>query len=401
LLLIVVSVALACGGLPEGPATPLAAVAPVAVADATEDAGTAGPATPREIALEPEPPAPPTLAMHRFAALVPGEQASLYDVGSRLILRAGNRLFTLSPGAMHRERELERALSRQGQLWFGAIGGDYPDALVADELVHPAGKDLPRRRYVRLRHGRAVEIAQAQDDPWHAEANLAYQLVALPSGRFLAVLPIYSFEAGTLQWLDFVAGPKGALEEALAGPGNGTGPSPSFIHGDDGALTMARIDYEKEVPLVTWPKGAGTPTRATVSIQEGERAKAHFRTTGGATLLVSDKAVYTAQADGSWRREEVLGDVTDAWPLPDGGALLATSQGPLVRDARGATARASWPRVTIEGRSLEARLAYAQSTKAAGFWAIAADGLGLFHDRAPTEVMDAGRADAARHGRPE
>jgi hypothetical protein len=392
-LLLVPAVAIACGGPAQAPTAPLP---PVVIATTTPEAAPVP--TPHEIAAELPPAEPPVVPLQRFAALVPGERADLYDVGSRLILRAGNRLFSLSPGQMRRERDLERALSDHGELRFGAIGGEYPDALVADQLIPARGENaLPRRRYVRVRRGGVTEIARAPDDAWAGQASQASEMVSLPGGRIVAVLPFYSGE-WTMWWLEFVGGAKGAIEETLEVPDRLS--SASFMRNPDGSRTMAGLALDgTSAPLLTWAKGARQPTRTTVTLQDGERPEALLRTTLGKAVLRTEKALYV-EAEGGWKREAIAEDLTQAWPLPDGGVLMVTTAGPVVRDAQGVTTRASWPSVTVEGRKVRARFASARSTPAVGFWAIAADGLGLFHDRAPGRLVDVAAPDAGASNGP-
>ena len=44
-------------------------------------------------------------------------------------------------------------------------------------------------------------------------------------------------------------------------------------------------------------------------------------------------------------------------------------------------------RQEIEGRQLEVSFTQALCTRESGFWAIARDGAGLYHDRAPHEIV--------------
>jgi hypothetical protein len=356
--------------------------------------------SPVEVAPAPEPRVaelPPALALHRFAALVSGEAARIYPVRGRLLMRAGDRLFSLAHGDMHREEELELALAGpDGHLDVGSIGGRYPDELFADRRVAAKGADPFVRQYVRLAHGKAIEIGRARHEAHMAAISaLSNEIADIGGGRMIARVQIELAEADVAGWLEMVPAPAGASEQAPYGFKNLALPSFALVARADGSVVVPWPQSANQTRLLSW-SGAAQVAETPIVIPD-ERVLGMFESSSGVLFLHTSAGLYE-QVSGTWRRDEDA--VDDAWPMIDGAVLFSRDDRPWVRSATGAVAQASWPTATIEGRSLAVRIADARCTREAGFWAFAADGLGLFHDRPPPALIDVAKLPSrarARH----
>ncbi len=338
---------------------------------------TVPPPVPMAASLPEEAPAP--LPVHRFAAFEPGEKARLFAVRGRLLLRAGERIFSLSPGQMHREPALERALAGSP----GSIGGRYPDGLVADRQITVAGERTTVRQYVRLAGGKVTEIARAQRAAMDTASSPTLELVELPDHRLVASIRFDFSEDGPPSWFDFVPGPR-PPEVPLHGVGAVQGRS-WLVARADGAVALAAQTNSGGLQLLAWAPGASRAVETKLAIHDDEWVEELLETTGG-VLYVRTNQAFLRQAGKAWQREAAGAAIRRAWPWPGGGMLLVTTDGePLLRDAHGTVTRASWPLLTVLGRQLQVSFADARCTREAGFWALAADGLGLYHDRAPQE----------------
>lgn len=349
----------------------------------------------RALASVPEDPPAPPLPLHRFAALVPGQAATLFAVQGRLLLRAGRRIYSLSAGRMDREPLLEKAFDDAR----GAIGGRYPDALVADRQVKETGKSwTTARQYVRISGGKVTVIGKARQDAGSTISNPAQEVVALPDGRVLAWVDFEGGEGGSaLGFLDFSPASKGDVEAGLSGIAYANYRKPRLLLRSDGSVVTAWSPQDQPLTLWRWAKGAAAPSPTPIP-EVGDGVIDLFESTRGELFVLTQKGLHR-QAGASFQREAPGVPVLGAWPLPDGGALLLTEHlGAMVRDDKGRFSRASWPVVTIEGRKLPAILTDARCTREAGFWAVAADGLGLFHDRAPREIVDLSRPEPGEKG---
>ncbi len=381
----------ACGA----PATPPAANLPAPIAEPPPKPLAVS--APTALPLAPEVAPAPVLPLHRFAALVPGEPARLYALEKRFLLRAGDRLFSLAPGTMQREPELERALAGpSGHLEIGAVGGRYPDDIVADRRVQRPGKAPAYRQYVRVRRGAVTEIANTRaeadkrvessvDGVTHRLDGTSTQIVRVAESRWIARFLYQPGMDSYAEWLDFVPRPASPIEEQLH-QALGRGESELLLQRANGAVLASAWD-ERGIHLISWINGVATAIETTAAFEVGETATRFVETTRGELFVRTTRGLHR-QVAGAWKREAIDGEIDRVWPLP-GGALLIVSNGePLVRDAGGAIARASWPHASLQGRSFPVRFGDALCTSDAGFWAIADDGAGLYHDQAPSALVD-------------
>lgn len=386
--LLLVPWALGCAA--PAPPAPLPPPAPPAAASAAPPASASAtpPAPPPPAA--PELPLGPPLPLHRFAALVPNHLAELTVVRGAILLRAGARVFSLAAEKVQREPGIEKALA--GKVW-GAIGGHYPDGLVADVLVQdPKEKWRRTRTYVRIGRGRTTVLGQAQENFGDSLSRTAQQIVELPDGRQIARMVGGGGDGPGFEWLELIPRPKSAVEQQLSGVQASWSLRSLILLRGDGSVVVARGSQGGTVQVITWPAGGGAPTEAELSIGSSEYPQNLLETTRGELFFVTSQALY--RHDGAaWRPADLGVPKGGFWPLP-GGAMFVPAEEPLVRDGQGTVRRTTRPTLTLEGRELPVYFSAMAWTKAAGLWAVAADGLGLYHERAPREILDLGKPDA-------
>jgi hypothetical protein len=298
----------------------------------------------------PESPAAPALPLHRFAALESGQLAEIHAVRGRLLLRAGQRLFSLSPGEMHREPALEQVLGEASSgLRFGALSGSYPDGIVADRSIHVPGEPTRVREYVRIAHGRAARIARAHQDVSSSLSESALDLAELPDHRLVARIP-WNQGPDPASFLDFAPDAQGP-ERAQQGFENMKPGGAFMVLRANGATALLTDLYGDAPVLLSWAPRARHAVQTKVARPSGERPSTLIETTSGVLFLITEQALYR-QTNDEWKREDLGIKISRAWPYPGGGLLLVSEGAPLLR---------------------------------------AADGLGLYHDTAPTEVVDVAR----------